>query len=70
MVAVTLLIKPRPLLTSWQAEKVEGLKKACPDFARMRSLVMSFRGMLQAGKPEIIFRVDRLLWNEFLNAEQ
>jgi hypothetical protein len=50
MVAAALLTKPRPLLTGWQAAKVDALKKACPDFARMRSLVMSFRGILQAGK--------------------
>jgi hypothetical protein len=50
LVAAVLLSKPRPLLTGWQAAKVDALKKACPDFARMRSLVMSFRGILQSGK--------------------
>ena len=45
LVAAALLSKPRPLLTGWQAAKVDTLKKACPDFARMRSLVMSFRGI-------------------------
>ena len=50
MVAAALLTKPRPLLTEWQAAKVDALKNACPDFARMRSLVMSFRGILQSGK--------------------
>jgi hypothetical protein len=50
LVAAALLTKPRPLLTGWQAAKVDALKNACPDFARMRSLVMSFRGILQAGK--------------------
>jgi hypothetical protein len=50
VVAAALLSKPRPLLTGWQAAKVEALKRACRDFARMRSLVMSFRGILQAGK--------------------
>ena len=50
LVAAALLSKPRPLLTGWQAAKVDALKNACPDFARMRSLVMSFRGILQAGK--------------------
>jgi hypothetical protein len=50
LVAAALLSKPRPLLTGWQAAKVDALKKACPDFARMRSLVISFRGILQAGK--------------------
>jgi transposase len=32
------------------------LKKACPDFARMRSLVMSFRGILQSGKAATLAR--------------
>ncbi|MGA8508714.1 MAG: transposase [Candidatus Sulfotelmatobacter sp.] len=50
LVAAALLSKPGHLLTGWQAAKVEALKKVCPDFARMRSLVMSFRGILQAGK--------------------
>jgi hypothetical protein len=31
-------------------ESFSGVKNACPDFARMRSLVMTFRGILQAGK--------------------
>ena len=50
LVAAAQLSKPRPLLTGWQAAKVEALKKTRPDFARMRTLVMSFRGILQAGK--------------------
>ena len=56
LVAAALLSKPRPLLTGWQAAKVEALKKACPDFARMRSLVMSFRGILRAGKVATLAR--------------
>ena len=56
MVAAALLSKPRPLLTGWQAAKVDALKNACPDFARMRSLVMSFRGILQAGKVATLAR--------------
>ena len=56
LVAAALLSKPRPLLTGWQAAKVDALKKACPDFARMRSLVMSFRGILQAGKVRTLAR--------------
>jgi transposase len=56
LVAAALLSKPRPLLTRWQAAKVEALKKACPDFARMRSLVMSFRGILQSGKAAMLAR--------------
>jgi hypothetical protein len=35
---------------------VEALKKACPDFARMRSLVLSFRGILQSGKAATLAR--------------
>jgi Transposase len=35
---------------------VDALKKACPDFARMRSLVMSFRGILQSGKTATLAR--------------
>jgi len=56
IVAAALLSKPRPLLTGWQAAKLEALKKACPDFARMRSLVMSFRGILQSGKAATLAR--------------
>jgi transposase len=56
LVAAALLSKPRPLLTGWQAAKVEALKKASPDFARMRSLVMSFRGILQSGKAAMLAR--------------
>jgi transposase len=56
LVAAALLSKPRPLLTGWQAAKVDALKKACPDFARMRSLVMSFRGILQSGKTATLAR--------------
>ena len=56
LVAPALLSKPRPLLTGWQAAKVEALKKACPDFARMRSVVLSFRGILQCGKAATLAR--------------
>jgi hypothetical protein len=56
IVAAALLSKPRPLLTGWQAVKVDALKKACPDFARMRSLVLSFRGILQSGKIATLVR--------------
>lgn len=52
LVAAALLIKPGPQLTSRQQEKVDALKLACPDFARMRSLALSFRGILMNGKPE------------------
>ena len=50
LVAAALLSKPRDLLTSWQAAKVDALNEVYPDFLRMRSLVMSFRGILHAGK--------------------
>jgi transposase len=56
LVAAALLSKPRHLLTGWQAAKVEALKKACPDFARMRGLVLSFRGILQSGKAATLAR--------------
>jgi transposase len=56
LVAAALLSKPRPLLTGWQAAKVDALRKACPDFARMRSLVMSFRGILQSGRVATLVR--------------
>jgi len=56
LVAAALLSKPRHLLTGWQAAKVEALKKVCPDLARMRSLVISFRGILQAGKVATLAR--------------
>ena len=35
---------------------MDALKNACPDFARMRSVVMSFRGILQAGKVATLAR--------------
>ena len=35
---------------------MEALKKACPDFAGMRSLVMSFGGILQSGKAVTLAR--------------
>ena len=56
LVAAALLSKARPLLTAWQSAKLGALKKACPDFARMRTLVMSFRGILQAGKVRTLAR--------------
>ncbi len=35
---------------------MEALKKVCPDFARMRSLMMSFRGIPQARKVATLTR--------------
>jgi transposase len=54
IVAAALLIKPRPFLTAAQVQKVNALKKACPVFAPMRSLVMRFRSILRGGKPETL----------------
>ena len=53
-VAAALLMKPRPFLSPSQAHKVDALKQSCPPFALMRSLVIQFRGILQAGKVETL----------------
>jgi transposase len=53
-VAAALLMKPRPFLSTSQAHKVDALKHSCPPFALMRTLVMQFRGILQAGKVETL----------------
>ena len=42
-----LLAKPRPKLTSQQGESIDPLKKNCPGFAAMRTMVLSFQGILQ-----------------------
>jgi hypothetical protein len=47
--AAALCIRPRPLLTERQRAKVDVLKAALPDFARMRSLAMRFCGLLRGG---------------------
>jgi len=57
LVAAALLMKGRSILTHGQAEKIDALKKSCPDFARMRSLAMSFRGIIQTGRPTTL-----LMW--------
>ena len=49
-VGAALLSKPRVLLTIQQGEIVKQLKATCPGFAAMRTLVLSFRGILQKGK--------------------
>jgi transposase len=49
-VAVALLSKPKPQLNGKQSEMVEILKLRCPNFAAMRHLVLSFRGILCNGK--------------------
>lgn len=51
LVAAALVMKPRPLLTEDQRQTVNRLRVACPDFGVMRSLAMSFRGILLRGKP-------------------
>jgi hypothetical protein len=48
-VAAALLSKPRALLSVQQGEIVKQLKANCPGFAVMRTLVLSFRGILQKG---------------------
>jgi transposase len=48
IVAASLCIKPRGLLTSEQAAKVDALKSASPDFTAMRRLAMRFRGILRS----------------------
>jgi transposase len=48
IVAASLCIKPRGLLTPRQAAKVDALKSASPDFTTMRRLAMRFRGVLRS----------------------
>ena len=48
IVAASLCIKPRGLLTPRQAAKVDALKSASPDFTAMRRLAMRFRGILRS----------------------
>ncbi len=48
IVAASLCIKPRGLLTPGQAAKVDALKRASPDFTAMRRLAMRFRGVLRS----------------------
>jgi transposase len=49
-VAAALLNKPRPDLTTRQAEIVDALKEQCPGFAVMRKLSFGFRAILSRGK--------------------
>jgi hypothetical protein len=49
-VAAALLNKPRPDLTTRQAEIVDALKEQCPGFAVMRKLSFGFRAILCRGK--------------------
>jgi transposase len=48
IVAASLCIKPRGLLTTAQAAKIDALKGASPDFTAMRQLAMQFRGILRS----------------------
>lgn len=48
IVAASLCIKPRGLLTPNQAAKVDALKSASPEFTAMRRLAMRFRGILRS----------------------
>ena len=48
IVAASLCIKPRGLLTPRQAAKIDALKSASPDFIAMRRLAMRFRGILRS----------------------
>jgi transposase len=47
IVAASLCIKPRGLLTSDQVAKIDALKSASPDFTTMRQLAMRFRGIFR-----------------------
>jgi transposase len=61
-VAAALLSKPKRELTSRQAEIVDSLKRDCPGFAVMRTLVLSFRGILQNGKVSTLHRWMERAW--------
>jgi transposase len=54
IIAAALCIKPRGLLTSHQAEKVDILKQTLPIFACMRSLAMRFRALLRGSDPDAL----------------
>jgi transposase len=53
-VAAALLGKLRPQMTVEQENIVDALKKDCPGYAMMRSLVMGFRTTLRTGKIETL----------------
>jgi transposase len=48
IVAAALCVKPRGMLTSTQAAKVDALKSEWLDFTEMRGLAMRFRGILRS----------------------
>ena len=55
-VAAALLGKLRAQMTDEQENSVDALKKACPGYAVMRSLVMGFRTILRTGKIETLHK--------------
>ena len=54
VVAAALCIKPRGMLTTEQARKVDALKRGSYPFAQMRSLAMRFNGILRGGRSEAL----------------
>ena len=58
IVAASLCMKPRPMLTPSETAKVAALKKASPSFVTMRQLAMRFRGLLRGDDPD---KLDRWL---------
>jgi len=56
LVAATLCVRPRKMLTARQAAKVDALKLASHEFAAMRGLAMRFRGLLRAGSRQKLER--------------
>ena len=50
IVAASLCMTPRGVLTAAQAAKAQALKQASPSFTMMRQLAMRFRGVLRSGK--------------------
>ena len=50
IVAASLCMTPRGVLTAAQAAKVQALKQASPSFTMMRQLAMRFRGILRSGR--------------------
>ncbi len=52
VIAASLCMKPRGMLTPKQAAKVDALKSASGEFAAMRKLVMQFRGVVKSMRAE------------------
>jgi transposase len=52
VIAASLCMKPRGMLTPRQAAKVDALKSASADFAAMRRLVMEFRGVVKSKRAD------------------